>query len=159
MTATAGTVGQWHALIVGYGRHRRPVAPSNCRLWPSPQASGTLQWTVMADTAGQWHALIVDYGRHRRDSGPRSNWLLWPTPQARASFGQWWPRVDFAAPRKAESLLSFLRLEVRLLTAVNAALCSGTQRTQPRRAFVTRTLLFNNSYPPFFSNLTRTLLF
>ena len=34
--------GQWHALIDCYGRHRRPVARSNCLLWPTPQASGTL---------------------------------------------------------------------------------------------------------------------
>ena len=36
----------------------------------------------MADTAGQWHALIDCYGRHRRQVA-RSNFLLWPTPQAR----------------------------------------------------------------------------
>ena len=35
----------------------------------------------MADTAGQWHALVGCYGRHRRPAA-RSNWLLWPTPQA-----------------------------------------------------------------------------
>ena len=40
-------VGQWHALINCYGRHRRPVTRS------TPQASGTLQGTVMDGTAGQ----------------------------------------------------------------------------------------------------------
>ena len=35
----------------------------------------------MADTAGQWHALIGCSGQHRRPVA-RSNWLLWPTPQA-----------------------------------------------------------------------------
>ena len=32
-------------------------------------------------TRGQWHALIGCYGRHRRPVA-RSNWVLWPTPQA-----------------------------------------------------------------------------
>ena len=35
----------------------------------------------MANTAGQWHALIDCYGQHRRLVA-RSNFLLWPTPQA-----------------------------------------------------------------------------
>ena len=35
----------------------------------------------MANTTGQWHTLIDCYGRHRRPVA-RSNWLIWPTPQA-----------------------------------------------------------------------------
>ena len=35
-------LGQWHALISCYGRHRRPVARSNWLVWPTPQAGGTL---------------------------------------------------------------------------------------------------------------------
>ena len=39
----------------------------------------------MANTAGQWHALTGCYGQHRRRVA-RSNWLLWPTPQASSTF-------------------------------------------------------------------------
>ena len=46
-----------------YGPNRRPVARSNWLLWPKPQASGTLDWTVMAKTAGHWHAQIAWYGQ------------------------------------------------------------------------------------------------
>ena len=42
------------------------VARSNSLLWPTPQASGTLQFTFMADSTDQWRALIGCYGQHRR---------------------------------------------------------------------------------------------
>ena len=35
----------------------------------------------MADNAGQWHAPIDCYAQNRRAEA-RSNWLLWPKPQA-----------------------------------------------------------------------------
>ena len=35
----------------------------------------------LSPSHGQWHALIGCYGRHRRPVA-RSNWLLWPAPQA-----------------------------------------------------------------------------
>ena len=34
----ANTAGLWHALIVCYGQHRRPLARSHWLLWSTPQA-------------------------------------------------------------------------------------------------------------------------
>ena len=47
------------------------------------EASGTLYLVAMPNTAGQWRAPIGWYGQHRRPVA-RSNWLIWPTPQAAA---------------------------------------------------------------------------
>ena len=44
------------------------------------------KFTAMAGTADRRHALVDCYGRHRRTVA-RSNWLLWPTPQADESAG------------------------------------------------------------------------
>ena len=50
LAAVADTAGQWHALNHCYGQPRRPVARSDCLLWPTPQdAEG-----VTLDTNVDW---------------------------------------------------------------------------------------------------------
>ena len=48
-----------------FGSLNRHLPRAEWLLWPTPQASGTLQVTVMANTAGQWYVLSGYYGRHR----------------------------------------------------------------------------------------------
>ena len=44
----ADTAGQWHAPSGCYGQHRRPVARSNCLLWPTPQ-----MWFALVPLGGE----------------------------------------------------------------------------------------------------------
>ena len=68
-----------------------PVARPNLLLWPTPQASGTLQLPVMAQT-GAWPVA-------------RPNLLLWPTPHPPQ--GPNGVRADNGEPRSYVRLIVF----------------------------------------------------
>ena len=73
----------------------------------------------MANTAGQLHALIDCYGQHRKPVA-RSNWLLWPTPQASKQWDERWGdrkiEVVFVAARCTDRPNIYRQLTAALLT-------------------------------------------